>query len=87
MQELELGFANALNRKHLAARANDSTLAARIRSFETAFHMQTEARGVFDLSKESDETLALYGVKRGQADGMGWQCLVARRMASRACVS
>jgi len=58
-------------------------LAARIRTFETAFHMQTEAREVFNLSRESDETLALYGLKRGQTDGFGWQCLVARRLAER----
>lgn len=83
VQELELGLAEAFNRKHLQARGNDSELAARIRTFETAFYMQTEARDVFDLSKESDDTLNLYGLKRGQTDGFGWQCLVARRMAER----
>jgi hypothetical protein len=83
IQQLELGLADAFNRAHLQARKNDSELAARIRTFETAFHMQTEAREVFDLSKESDETLALYGMKRGQNDGFGWQCLVARRLAER----
>src|SRR5205823_9810431 len=58
-------------------------LAARIRTFETAFQMQFEAPEAFDLAKESDETLALYGLKRGQTDGFGWQCLVARRLAER----
>jgi hypothetical protein len=66
LQELELGLAEALNKKHLDARGHDTELAARIRTFETAFHMQTEARDVFDLSQETDETLALYGMKRGQ---------------------
>jgi uncharacterized protein (DUF1501 family) len=83
VQEMELGLADAFNRRHLQARANDSDLAARIRTFETAFHMQTEAREVFDLAKESDATHALYGMKRGQTDGFGWQCLVARRLAER----
>jgi hypothetical protein len=83
LQELELNLAEALNNRHLQQRAGDTQLAARIRTFETAFHMQTEAREVFDLSKESDETLGLYGLKRGQADGFGWQCLVARRLAER----
>ncbi len=83
VQELELGLADALNRRHLDARGHDSDLAARIRTFETAFHMQTEAREVFDLSAESDETLALYGLKRGQTDGFGWPCLVGRRLAER----
>ena len=83
LQELELGLAEAFNREHLRIRSNDGDLAARMRTFETAFHMQTEAQEVFDLSKESDDTLALYGMKRGQNDGFGWQCLVARRLAER----
>lgn len=82
-QELELGLAEALNRRHLDARGHDTGLAARIRAFETAFHMQTEAREVFDLSRESDATHELYGLKRGQTDGFGWPCLVARRLAER----
>ena len=83
VQELELGLAEAFNRKHLKLRNGDSELSARMRTFETAFHMQTEAREVFDLAKESDETLALYGMKRGQTEGFGWQCIVARRLAER----
>ncbi len=82
-QELELGLAEALNRGHLKARGQDSELAARIRTFETAFHMQTEAKEVFDLSQETDGTLELYGMKRGQTDGFGWPCLVGRRLAER----
>jgi hypothetical protein len=83
IQELELGLADLMNNRHLTARANDTDLAARIRTFETAFHMQTEARDVFDLGKESDDTLSMYGLKRGQSEGFGWQCLVARRLAER----
>ena len=65
LQELELDLAEALNKKHLAANGNDSDLAARIRSFETAFHMQAAAPEAFDIAQESDETLELYGLKRG----------------------
>jgi hypothetical protein len=83
LQELELGLADMLNNRHLAARKGDTDLAARIRTFETAFHMQTEALEAFDLGRESDATLALYGVKRGNNDSFGWQCLVARRLAER----
>ena len=83
LQELELGLADAMNNRHLSTRAHDTDLAARIRTFETAFHMQTEARDVFDLAKESEDTLGLYGLKRGQSDGFGWQCIVARRLAER----
>ncbi len=82
-QEAELGLLEAVNRRHLAARENDPALAARVRSFETAFGMQVEAPEAFDLSKETDETLRLYGVERGKTGGFGWQCLVARRLAER----
>src|SRR5262249_30006486 len=70
-----------LNQAHLAQRTNDAGLAARIRSFETAFGMQTAAPEAFDLSKETEETLASYGLKRGSTNGFAWQCLVARRLA------
>jgi hypothetical protein len=83
LQELELGYADVLNSQHLRERASDGDLSARIRSFETAFHMQTDAPEAFDVGKESDETLALYGLKRGVSEGFGWQCLVARRLAER----
>ncbi len=80
VQEAELALADLLNNQHLARHQDDSNLAARIRSFETAFRMQTSAREVFDLSKEDDATLELYGLKRDQSEGFGWQCLVARRL-------
>jgi hypothetical protein len=80
---MELGLAGALNREHLKRNGHDAELAARIRSFETAFKMQWEAPDVLDLSRESDETLKLYGIQRGQTDSFGWQCLVARRLVER----
>jgi hypothetical protein len=82
-QELELGLLRQLNERHVRARPGDAALDARIRSFETAFGMQKEAPEAFDLSKESDATLALYGLQRGSTTGLGWQCLVARRLAER----
>ena len=61
----------------------DSLLASRVRSFETAFGMQAEMPEVFDLSRESDATLQQYGLERGSTSGFAWQCLVARRLAER----
>jgi hypothetical protein len=83
VQEIQLGLLDSLNRGHLKERGPDPALAARIRSFETAFGLQREAPEAFDLSKESDDTLKLYGLKRGETSGFGWQCLVARRLAER----
>ena len=83
VQQLELGLAAALNSRHLHQRGNDPELAARIRTFETAFHMQTEAREAFDLSHETQETQALYGLNEKSTETFGWKCLVARRLAER----
>ncbi len=83
IQELELGLLDRFNRKHQQNRENDSMLSARIKSFETAFGMQQAMPDVLDLSKETDATLKLYGLERGQTKGFAWQCLVARRMAER----
>jgi len=45
--------------------------------------MQFEMPAALDLSQESDETLAMYGLARGQTDGFGWQRLAARRLVER----
>ena len=83
LQPMELALLQKLNRIHLEPRSADRALEARIRSFETAFGMQREAPEAFDLSKESDETLKLYGIDRKTTAGFGWQCLVARRLAEK----
>ena len=83
LQQLELARVAEANRHHLELRQADAALEARIRSFETAFGMQREAPELFDLSGESDATLALYGLERGRTDGFGWQCLIGRRLAER----
>ena len=83
LQEMELGLGAAFNRRHLLARGNDRQLAARIKSFETAYGMQAAAPEASDLSKETDDTHKLYGLPRGSTKGFGWQCLIARRLAER----
>ena len=83
LQELELGLMGRMNQRHVASRSVDPLLQARIRSFETAFGMQMEVPQVLDLSKESDATLDLYGLKRGETKGFGWQCLMARRLVEQ----
>jgi hypothetical protein len=83
VQELELGLLDRFNRLHRQDRPHDPALAARIRSFETAFGMQRAMPEVLDLSKESDATLDLYGLKRGSTEGFAWQAVVARRLAER----
>ncbi|MCY2976711.1 MAG: DUF1501 domain-containing protein [Planctomycetota bacterium] len=83
LQAAELELIGSLNQQHLLGRERDPQLAARIRSFETAAGMQLEAPETYDLSKESDATLELYGLKRETKGGFAWQAIVARRMAER----
>jgi hypothetical protein len=83
LQELELSLLERFNRRHMSERPGDPSLAARIKSFEVAFGMQSEMPEVLDLSKETDSTLKLYGLERGSTEGFAWQCLVARRLAER----
>ncbi len=82
-QRMELEALRQMNEAHLASRRGDARLQARLRTFETAFGMQMAVPDAFDLSSESDSTLAGYGLKRGQTGGFGWQCLAARRLAER----
>ncbi len=54
IEDLELGLIAQLNRKHQMSRPADPALAARMKTFETAYGMQMQMPEVLDLSKESD---------------------------------
>jgi hypothetical protein len=74
-------FIKRLNGATLSA--GDAELEARIASYDLAFKMQSEAPEVFDLSKESEETRALYGIGVEPTDDYGRRCLLARRMVEK----
>jgi hypothetical protein len=61
----------------------DSEFAARMSTYDLAFRMQTEAPELFDLSGESRQTLALYGVGAAPTNDYGRRCLLARRLVER----
>lgn len=83
LQELELAFLRRENANFVSKRPEEAALEAQIRAFDTAFGMQAAAPDAFDVSGETDATLDLYGLKRGEAKGYGWQCLAARRLVER----
>lgn len=86
LQDLEFDLVDSLNRRHHEARPHDTALAARIKSYETAFQMQQAAPEVFDTSAEPEHVRRLYGLDRktkGAGADFGWQCLVARRLVER----
>jgi hypothetical protein len=61
----------------------DEELAARLAAYDLAFRMQTEAPEVLDLSRESQETLDLYGVGKEPTNDYGRRCLLARRLVEQ----
>ncbi len=77
-QREQLDLVKMLNEEHLAARQADAQLEARLRTYELAFRMQTEATDAFDLTKETKATRELYG------DTIhGRQLLYTRRLIER----
>jgi hypothetical protein len=82
-QRAQLEVLNRLNGLHRAQRPEDSTLEARIRSFETAFRMQTDAAEAMDLSREPANLRRLYGLDQAPTADYGKKCLLARRLVER----
>src|ERR1019366_4283352 len=71
---------NSLNKMHQDA-TGDPEIATRINSFEIAFRMQTSAPELMDITKETKETLALYGAEPGKPSFAN-NCLLARRLGA-----
>ncbi len=71
------------NQDHLSHRGDNSELAARIASYELAYKMQASAPEAVDFSRESKETLELYGIDGSRTDDFGRKCLLARRLVER----
>ncbi len=83
VQRGTLDFINTLDRMQERTRPNDSTLDARIASYELAWRMQSAAPEAVDMSKETEATRKLYGIGAGVTDDFGRKCLLARRLVER----
>jgi hypothetical protein len=81
IQKDSLATINNLNRKRLEV-VGDPEIATRISAFEMAYRMQTSAPELMDISKESKETLEMYGAEPGKASFAN-NCLLARRLVER----
>jgi hypothetical protein len=82
MQRAGLDAIRDLNQERLAA-TGDPEIASRIASYELAYRMQSAAPELVDFSKESPETLAMYGIGQEPTDKFARNCLLARRMVER----
>ena len=81
LQRDSLDSLRQLNELRLGA-TGDPEIAARISSFEMAYRMQSSAPDLMDLTKETKETLAMYGAEPGKSSFAN-NCLLARRMVER----
>ncbi len=75
----DIGALNA----HKLATQGDPEIETRISQYEMAFKMQASVPDLLDLSKETPETLAMYGPDVQRPGSFARNCLMARRLAER----
>ncbi|MFM1768557.1 MAG: hypothetical protein RJA22_1086 [Verrucomicrobiota bacterium] len=61
----------------------DPEILSRVAQYEMAYRMQTSVPEILDLSRESEETFALYGADARKPGTFAANCLLARRLAER----
>jgi hypothetical protein len=81
LQRDTLDAVKSLNEMHLGS-IGDPEIATRINSFELAYRMQGVAPEVVDISRESKETLEMYGAEPGKPSYAN-ACLLARRLVEK----
>jgi hypothetical protein len=81
-QRSSLDTLQRLNRMTIET-AGDPETAARIQSYEMAYRLQTSAPELMDLSRESKESLEMYGIKDPKESSYARNCLLARRLIER----
>lgn len=84
-QRSTIDFAQALNRKHAAARPGVLDLDGRIASYELAYRMQSDAIDIGELSLETKETQDAYGLHDENSSKAlyGRMCLLSRRLIEK----
>ena len=81
LQRESLDAIGSLNRKRLET-IRDPEIETRISNYEMAFRLQSSAPDLMDLTKESKQTLEMYGADPAKPS-FARACLLARRMVER----
>lgn len=79
----DLQVLQKLNQRHRLSRTAHSDLEARIAAYEMAARLQHSIPEVTQLSSETAQTQAQYGIDHEQTSAFGRQCLLARRLIER----
>jgi hypothetical protein len=82
-QRREFDFIRKLGGLAQVRYPEDQTLAARIKSYELAFRMQTAIPDVFRFQEEPQHIRQLYGLEDEATKSFGERCLAARRLVER----
>lgn len=82
-QQNQFGFIDKLNRLAALEYPDDAEVRARIKSYELAYRMQMSVPQALNMSDETKETLALYGIENEMTAPYGRRLLAARRLAER----
>ena len=83
MRQRQLSLLDFLNRRHVQTLGQHSELEARIRSYGTAFRMQTHAPELLALDQETEATQRQYGMLDDPTKATGRSLLLTRRMVER----
>jgi hypothetical protein len=81
IQRKRLDLTRRQNQRLIDDLHGDRNMEGMIQNMELAFRMQTTTPQLVDLSKESKETLDLYGIGDKDADKHGRACLLARKLS------
>ena len=79
----EFDLLSRLNRISAVEYPDDQALAARIKSYELAFRMQTAVPEIVDFGQETQATQDRYGLNNPTTKTFAEQCLAARRLVEK----
>ncbi len=82
-QQVAFDLVGQLNRQRGVEYPSDPALAARIKSYELAFRMQTSVPETLDFASETQATHQLYGLDDPATKEFGMQMLASRRLVER----
>jgi hypothetical protein len=81
VQRRRMDFTARLNHRLLGEVGGDAPMEGMIQNMELAARMQLTTPEIVDLSKESQQTLDLYGVGGKETNVVGRACLLARKLS------
>jgi hypothetical protein len=82
-QMSKLDLLQNFNQVYAERNPQQSELDARLKSYELAFRMQSNAPEAIDMTEETEATQKLYGIDQKDTQTFGRNCLLARRLVER----